>query len=175
MDDSLFEDFSFPFSFKPLLFAGKALEYHGLRAGNEYDLLLPHEEFHSLWQQFPDQRFLNPTGHRVIRIMPFEFYEHWFGYDYLLLAREAIDQGDYRVMPIMMLTFFTIIHITHEPENTLAKHDLVLLLQKLGVWSITSELGPSAPSSTDLHARDDAHPSEESEHEEPEQKEPHHD
>ena len=160
MDDHLFEGFPYSFLLKPLLFAGKALEYHGLRAGNDYDLLLPREEFRSLWRQFSDQRFLNPTEHRVVRIAPFEFYEHLFGYDYLLLTREAIDRGDYLVMPVEMLTFFTIIRIMHEQENTQAKQDLVVLMHKLGVWPPTPPSEPIAPQGADLQINNEAKRSE---------------
>jgi hypothetical protein len=156
MDDHLFEDFLYSFLLKPLLFAGKALEYHGLRTGNDYELLLPRDEFRSLWRQFPDQRSISPTGHRVLQIPPFEFYEHLFGYDYLLLTREAIDRGDYLVMPVEMLTFFTIIRIMHEQENTQAKQDLVVLMQKLGVWPLTPASEPMAPQRADLQTNDEA-------------------
>jgi hypothetical protein len=136
MSDRLFDHFSYSFTLKPLLFAGKAMEYHGIRAGNDYDLLVSRNEFQSLWQQFPTQRSINSTGHRVLCIAPFEFFESLFGYDYLLLAWQAINQGDYLVMPVETLVFFTTLRIIHEQANVQAKQDLILLLQKLDVWPL---------------------------------------
>jgi hypothetical protein len=102
--------------------------------GNAYDLLVQRDEFRSLWAQFPEQRFIHSTGQRVLHLHPFAFYEEQFGYDYLLLFRHAIDEGDYLVLTVEMLVFLAILRSVHNPEEaTQVKHDLVLLLQKLGV------------------------------------------
>jgi hypothetical protein len=141
---SLFETFPYRFTLKPLLFAGKAMQYHGLRQGNDYDFLISREEFRSLHKQIPDHLAVNSTEHRVLRFGMFEFYEQQFGYDYLLLCRHAIDQRDYLVLSVDMLLFLAILRMVHEPQMPHVKHDFVLLVQKLGLWPLLSEQEPAA-------------------------------
>jgi hypothetical protein len=134
MEKCLFTSFPYRFTLKPILFGGKAMEFHGLRQGNNYDLLVQRDEFRSLWTQFPEQRVIHPAGQRVLRFDPFEFYEDQFGYDYFLLFRHAIDQGDYLVLPVEMLLFLTLLRSVREPgETTKVTQDLALLIQRLGV------------------------------------------
>ena len=134
MEKCLFTSFPYRFTLKPILFGEKAMEFHGLRLGNNYDLLVQRDEFRSLWTQFAEQRVIYPTGQRVLRFDPFKFYEDQFGYDYLLLFRHAIDQGDYLVLPVEMLLFLALLRIVHEPgETTKVTQDLALLIQRLGV------------------------------------------
>jgi hypothetical protein len=134
MEKCLFTSFPYRFTLKPILFGGKAMEFHELRPGNDYNLLVQRDEFRSLWTQFPEQRAMPPAGQRVLRFDPFEFSEDQFGYDYLLLFRHAIDQGDYLVLPVEMLLFLTLLRSVHEPgETTKVQQDLALLIQRLGI------------------------------------------
>lgn len=142
MEQALFTTFPYLFTLKPLLFGEKAMEFHGIRPGTSYEVLPARDEFKSLWKQFPNQRALDPIGHRILRIEPFEFYEHQFGYDYRLLSLDAIDQDDHLILSLDLLIFLTVKRIMHAPEMLQVKQDFLLLMQKLGVEPFSYEKRP---------------------------------
>ena len=49
------------------------MEHYGLRAGNDYDLLISKEDFQRLRLQFPDGFFTNTYGDAGLRVGEHEF------------------------------------------------------------------------------------------------------
>jgi hypothetical protein len=137
--DQLFETFPFAFTLKPLLIGGKAMEYHHLRPGNDYDFLIPKEEFRRLRRHFPNTFFTNAYGDAGIRVGGYAFYESQFGFIYFQLERDAIDRHDYLVAHLEFLLFLKTLTLVYDPGNQKARQDLVLLMQKLGVQPFPSE------------------------------------
>jgi len=45
MQEVVFDPLSFPFISKPVLFAGKAMEFYGLRKGHDFDWIVSPEDF----------------------------------------------------------------------------------------------------------------------------------
>src|SRR5579883_615233 len=129
----LFETFPFAFTLKPLLIGGKAMEYHNLRAGNDYDFQVPKEELRCMRCYFPDAFFINPYGDARIRVGAYAFYESQFGFIYFQLERGAIDLYDYLVAHLEFLLFLKTLTLVSDPGNQKARQDLMLLMQKLGV------------------------------------------
>jgi hypothetical protein len=140
----LFETFPFAFTLKPLLIGGKAMEYHTLRAGNDYDFLIPKEEFRRVRRDFPDAFFINTYGDAGIRVGASAFYESQFGFIYFQLERGAIDHHDYLVAHLEFLLFLKTLTLVSDPGNQKARQDLMLLMQKLGVPPLSLESRPDA-------------------------------
>ncbi len=78
LSETLFDHFVHTFLLKPLLIAGKAMEYYGLRAGGDYDFLIPREDFCSLRLSVPDGLFTNAFGDTGIRVGNYEFLHESF-------------------------------------------------------------------------------------------------
>lgn len=129
----LLETFPFAITLKPLLIGGKAMHYYGLRAGNDSDFLIPKEEFRRVRLHFPERLFTSVYGDAGIRVGEYEFYESQFGLIYFQLERNAIDRHDYLLVHLEFLLFLKTLTMVYEPENQKARHDLGLLMQKLGV------------------------------------------
>jgi hypothetical protein len=138
----LFETFPFAFTLKPLLIGGKAMEFYSLRTGNDYDFLIPREEFRRLRLHFPNAFFTNAYGDAGIRVEKYEFYESQFGFIYFQLERGAIDQHDYLIAHLEFLLFLKTLTLVYEPGNQKARHDLILLMHKLGVQLLPPENRP---------------------------------
>jgi hypothetical protein len=104
---TLFDGFIHSFLLKPLLVAGKAMEYYGLRDGHKYDFVIPRDEFRSLRRNVQTEVLTNAFGDAWIRIGDYQFYESQFGFSYFHLERDAIDQQDYLVAHPGFLLFLT--------------------------------------------------------------------
>ncbi len=137
---TLFDTLGHTFMLKPLLVTGKAMEYYGLRQGNDYDFVVPQEEFRRLLGVFRERRFTTPLGETGIRVGSYEFYSSLYGLTYYQLEREAINQQDYLIIHLELLLFLKTLTTIHEPENKQARQDMRLLMQKLGVWSPVSPI-----------------------------------
>ncbi len=97
------ESLGFGFTSKPLLIAGKAMEFYGLRvSGDDIDLMVTAVDFEQLVQQYPDN-LVTAGRDNGIRIDEFELWHSCFGFDYQFWAQGAIDQGDYLVMSLEKL------------------------------------------------------------------------
>ena len=78
LSETLFDHFVHTFLLKPLLIAGKAMQYYGLREGQDYDFVLPVEDFRSLRLSVPDELFTNAFGDTGIRVGTYEFLRESF-------------------------------------------------------------------------------------------------
>ena len=123
------------------------MQYYSLREGNDYDFLIPKEEFRRLRLSAPTGFFTNAFGDAGIRIGEYEFYESQFGFIYFHLERDAIDQQDYLVAHLEFLLFLKTLTLVHEPENKKARQDLILLMHKLGIQPFSPESRPDADES----------------------------
>jgi hypothetical protein len=138
----LFDIVPFAFLLKPLLIGGKAMEYYQLRSGNDYNFLIPKEEFRRLRLHFPNTFFTNTYGDAGIRVGDYAFYESQFGFIYFQLERDAIDGHDYLVAHLEFLLFLKTLTLVYDPGNQKARQDLFLLMQKLGVPPFLLESKP---------------------------------
>jgi hypothetical protein len=130
---TLFDTLGHTFLLKPLLVAGKAMEYYGLRPGNDYDFLIPRDEFRSLRTTFPKEVITSTFGDGRIQIGDYTFYESQFGFSYFHLERDAIDRQDYLVAHPGFLLFLSTMRLIHERDHHQARVDLLLLMYQLQV------------------------------------------
>src|SRR5450432_2289358 len=105
LSETLFDTFVHAFTLKPLLIAGKAMQYYGVRDGQEYEFVLPKEEFRSLRVKGQYDLFTNAFGDVGIHAGEYTFYESAFGFSYFHLERNAVDRQDYLVAHPGMLLF----------------------------------------------------------------------
>jgi hypothetical protein len=136
LSKTLFDHFDHQFLLKPLLIMGRAMEYYGLRHGNDSDFIVPKPEFERLCEAFPDGQFTNVRGEKGVRSGTYEFYVDVFGFGYYELEREAVDEQDYLVVHLEFLLFLKTVTLIHEPENQKARQDMLLLMDKLGVLQL---------------------------------------
>ncbi len=139
----LFDTLEHTFLLKPLLVAGKAMEYYGLRPGNEYDFLIPRDEFRSLRNTFPKDVVTNAFGDAGIRIGNYTFYESLFGFSYFHLERDAIDRKDYLVAHPGILLFLSTMRLIHKRDHHQARVDLFLLMYQLEVLPLEPHPSPA--------------------------------
>ncbi len=123
------------FLLKPLLITGKAMEYYGLRPEHESTFLVPKPEFERLWAAIPEGHFTTDQNEKSICIGTTVFYIKLFGFGYYDLEVEAMEERDYFVLHIEFLLFLNTLTLIHHPENLQARQDVLLLLEKLGVWT----------------------------------------
>ncbi len=120
------------------------MQYYCLREGNDFDFLIPKEEFRRLRLHVPEAFFTNAFGDAGIQVGEYEFYESQFGFIYFQLERDARDEHDYLVAHLEFLLFLKTLTMVYEPENEKARHDLILLMHKLGVQPFPPESRPDA-------------------------------
>jgi hypothetical protein len=123
------------FLLKPLLILGQAMHYYGLRLDNESVFLVPKPEFERLWATIPEGHFTTAQNEKGVRLGSTVFYVKLFGCSYYDLETEAMEERDYFVLHIEFLLFLNTLTLIHHPENQQARQDVLLLLEKLGVWT----------------------------------------
>jgi hypothetical protein len=122
------------FLLKPLLIMGKAMHYYGLRSENEAHFLVPKPEFERLWAAIPEGHFTTVQNEKGVRVGNYNFYVKLFGFSYYDLEIEAMEERDYFVVHFEFLLFLNTVTLIHDPENQQARQDVLLLLERLGVW-----------------------------------------
>ena len=63
-----------------------------------------------------------------------------FGCSYFQLETKSVNEGDYQVVHLEILLFLRTLTLIHEPENQKARQDMLLLMNRLGVLPLVSEL-----------------------------------
>jgi hypothetical protein len=90
---------------KPLLVVGKALEYYRVRkAGADSNFIVSAVDFERLSRAHPGAskvRFGKPS----VRIGDLEFWRSLVRYDYDFLSLRAVEEAQYKVASVEMLTF----------------------------------------------------------------------
>ncbi len=129
---ALFEEIPLTFHQKPLLIAGGAMEYHGIRKrGNDYDFVVSLEDFFTLYADHPKGYRKNDLGDEVITVGVYEFSASFAGLSYEQLVRNALKQENYLIISVPLLLFTTFMLAQHEPDSPKRKRDVSLLLRKL--------------------------------------------
>ena len=131
MQEDLLEQISFVFIDPPLLFGGRALEWYGLRKGNDTDWMLSKRVFQAMRQTFPERYFNNAYGDEGIRLGKHEFFLSCFGYTYELLIPQARQSYQYLVASPLVLLYLKIATALHEATNQKAWRDIHLLTKHL--------------------------------------------
>lgn len=94
-----------PLQHKPLVVAGQAMAYYGLRdGGDDIDLVVHPDDFELLRMVYASET--GTYGDERIKIGEFELYNGFFGIDYATLARRAIEQQDRLIASLVCLLYF---------------------------------------------------------------------
>lgn len=121
---------SFSFESKPIIFAGKAMEFHGLRRGGDIDSLLDGGDFDRCAEAFADCLSLE-AGEPVIRQGLFEFKKQVEGYSYHQLRPHTQEQETFLVLSPLFLLLLKCLEIEKEKNQRdirlLARHLLATL------------------------------------------------
>lgn len=111
-----------PFKHKPLVVAGQAMAYYGLRdAGDDIDLVVHPEDFELLRMVYVSET--GAYGDERIKLGEFELYNGFFGIDYATLAHKAVEQEDRLIASLICL-----LYIAAASNN---KQDALAIWQKL--------------------------------------------
>jgi hypothetical protein len=140
------------FDLKPLLITGSAMEYYGLRPDKESAFLVPKREFERLWEIIPEGHSTTAQEEPGIRVGTTVFYVKWFGCSYYDLETEAMEERDYFVLHIEFLLYLNTLTLIHHPENQQARQDVLLLLERLGVWTPIHDVVPASIEAASLDA-----------------------
>ncbi len=124
------------FLLKPLLILGKAMQYYALRPDDEFHFLVPKPEFERLWAAITEGHFTTVHDEKGVHLGTYNFYVKLFGFNYYDLEIEAIEEHDYFVLHIEFLLLLNTVTLIHDPENQQARLDILLLLERLGVWTL---------------------------------------
>ncbi len=128
----LFEESHLSFHHKPLLVAGGAMDYHGVRKrGTDYDFVVSLEDFFTLYSDHHQGYRKSDLGDEVITIGVYEFYASFAGLPYEQLNKNAVKQGNYLIISLPYLLFMAFTLSEHEPDNQKRRRDVALLLRKL--------------------------------------------
>jgi hypothetical protein len=128
--NDLFEEIPLTFHHKPLLVAGGAFDYHGIRKrGKDYDFILHPDDFFALYTSYGSSK--SDLGDEVITIGVYEFSASFAGLSYEQLSRNAVKQGTHLVISLPYLLFTALTLSEHEPDNQKRRRDVALLLHKL--------------------------------------------
>ncbi len=115
------------FGKKPLLFAGAAMEYYGLRpAGNDVDFLIAHEDFLHLTTLYPGQ-IRKEANDRAVCIGSLEFWQTTCDYTYDQLEEGALDTPTYRVLSLEKLLLLK----ANTVEIEKSRQDILLLAKQI--------------------------------------------
>jgi hypothetical protein len=143
LPENPFKHLPHTFLLKPLLITGSAMEYYGLRQGNDFDFLVPPPEFARLCEALPEGQFTTVENEKGVRHGNYEFYVTVFGYTYYDLETGAIEERDYLVLHAEFLLFLKTLTLIRHPEDQKARQDILLLLKKLAVWTPPVAISPS--------------------------------
>ena len=135
LPEDLFAHLPHVFLLKPLVILGKAMHYYGLRPDDESHFLVPKPEFERLWSAIPEGHFTTERDEKGVRLGTYNFYVKLFGFSYYDLEVEAMEERDYFVLHIEFLLLLNTVTLIHDPENQQARLDILLLLERLGVWT----------------------------------------
>jgi hypothetical protein len=94
-----------PFMHKPLVVAGQAMAYYGLRdGGDDIDLVVHPDDFELMRMVYSSET--GAYGDEFVRIGEFEIYNGFFGIDYTTLTRKAVEQQDRLIASLVCLLYF---------------------------------------------------------------------
>jgi hypothetical protein len=92
------------FQHKPLVVAGQAMAYYGLRdGGNDVDLVAHPDDFMRLRELYPVET--GTYGDSFIRIGQYECYDGFFGMHYQTLTLRAVEQEDRLIASLICLLY----------------------------------------------------------------------
>lgn len=115
------------FGKKPLLFAGAAMEYYGLRlAGNDVDFLVAHEDFLHLTTLYPGQ-IREEANDRAVCLGSLELWQTICDYTYEQLEEGALDTPTYRVLTLEKLLLLK----AHTVETEKSQQDILFLAKRI--------------------------------------------
>jgi len=121
----------FSFSKKPVLVGGRAMEYYGLRkAGDDTDLIIPHEDYDGLLQKYPENK-KDIFGDLGVIIHGFEIWRTIRWFDYNFYSKGAIEEENVKVISIEKLLFMKALTI----DIPKYEKDLRLIVDKINKLS----------------------------------------
>lgn len=118
---------NFPFSGKPLLIGGMAMQYYGLRlSGADIDFVITSQDYRRLAAQYPDH-LKDLWGDLGVCVYEFEIWQSicLFGYD--VLSQGAIELDEYKVVSLEKLLFLKALGMRVDKYH----RDLELIVKKI--------------------------------------------
>ena len=129
----LFGEFFYEWQHKPLVVAGKAMEYYGLRdGGDDVDLVVSVKDFHGLYLLYPNKQAIAPLGDAMMKVKQFECYLRCFGLEYDDLLIGAQEQEDHFVAGLPMLLQLAAMTWVRCPDHRF-RQDIMLLVKGMNL------------------------------------------
>ncbi len=118
---------NYSFNMRPLLFAGKAMEFYGLRkSGADIDFIVTPQDFQRLVRRYPNH-IKQIDGDLGICTGEFEFWQSVYRFDYHFLCQDATVHDGFMVVSLEKLLFLKALSM-REPK---CFKDLELIVERI--------------------------------------------